>query len=274
MTTQTPVPVAAPPYTPVPREERQAHWAQMLEQALHEPGVLHDGYTAFWNYSIGNQMLALAQCLQRGITPGPLAAGGTWKQRGRLITKAEKGADPKSRKVAFVHFAYKAFWFVYAQTHGADWEAPPLPDWDRTRAMEHLHVTLQPFDHFNGNTQGYSLPEQRILALNPLAVYPHKTTFHELGHILLGHGHSSDLDHASKEVQAELVAYLCGTILNLEPDALSSSRAYIQSYIQRGGLVDTDARQVFSIANQILEAGYPAGWKQRLQEEPDEHPAR
>jgi hypothetical protein len=37
-------------------------------------GTLHEAYSWFWNYSLGNQILALVQCRERGIEPGPLAS--------------------------------------------------------------------------------------------------------------------------------------------------------------------------------------------------------
>ena len=54
--------------TPAP-----ATFAQLLDQAVNEPGVTSSAYSAFHNYSLGNQLLALAQCLARGIQPGPSA---------------------------------------------------------------------------------------------------------------------------------------------------------------------------------------------------------
>jgi len=38
----------------------------------------------------------------------------------------------------------------------------------------------------NGNAQGYASPAKQI-AINPVAALPHKTMFHELAHMVLGH---------------------------------------------------------------------------------------
>ena len=46
----------------------------IIEEAVTKPGTLHEAYSRFWNYSLGNQILALIQCRDRGIEPGPLAS--------------------------------------------------------------------------------------------------------------------------------------------------------------------------------------------------------
>jgi hypothetical protein len=42
-------------------------WAALLVEAVNKPGLIMDAYSAFWNYSVGNQILALIQCQLRGI---------------------------------------------------------------------------------------------------------------------------------------------------------------------------------------------------------------
>ena len=71
--------------TPAP-----ATFAKLLEQAVNEPGILSNAYRQFHNYSLGNQLLAWAQCVQRGIEPGPLATFQRWKELGRYVRKGEK----------------------------------------------------------------------------------------------------------------------------------------------------------------------------------------
>jgi N-terminal domain of anti-restriction factor ArdC len=68
----------------------QAQWARLLHEALTTPGLLLQAYSAFHNYSVGNQVLALVQCKQRGITPGPLATFPAWKEKGRHVRKGER----------------------------------------------------------------------------------------------------------------------------------------------------------------------------------------
>ena len=48
-------------------------WAALLQEAVTKPGYIHEGYSRFHSYSLGNQLLALFQCFARGIQPRPLA---------------------------------------------------------------------------------------------------------------------------------------------------------------------------------------------------------
>ena len=60
-----------------------ASFADLLASAVTEPGILSAAYRQFHNYSLGNQLLAWAQCQQRGIPPGPMATFPRWKDLGR-----------------------------------------------------------------------------------------------------------------------------------------------------------------------------------------------
>ena len=51
--------------TPAPQ------FADLLARAVTEPGIVSRAYSAFHGYSIGNQILALVQCADRGIPTGP-----------------------------------------------------------------------------------------------------------------------------------------------------------------------------------------------------------
>lgn len=46
------------------------------------------------------------------------------------------------------------------------------------------------FGEMNSNIQGYA--RKRSIAISPLAFMPHKTTFHELAHVCLGHTQEAD----------------------------------------------------------------------------------
>ena len=47
-------------------------------------------YSAFHNYSIGNQLLALMQCTLRGLTPGPINTFPGWQALGRHVKRGER----------------------------------------------------------------------------------------------------------------------------------------------------------------------------------------
>ena len=70
--------------------ENRIDWAKLLNEALTEPGRIHEAYSRFRGYSLGNRIWALTQCLLRGISPGPLASFNRWKELGRHIKKGER----------------------------------------------------------------------------------------------------------------------------------------------------------------------------------------
>ena len=94
-------------------------------------------------YSIGNQLLAWAQCLERGLQPGPLATYPRWKELGRYVRKGEKAltlcmpvivkrkmeqASDTDDAEVFTRFVYRPNWFTLAQTEGQPLAEQPIPD--------------------------------------------------------------------------------------------------------------------------------------------------
>jgi hypothetical protein len=51
----------------------------LLQDAVNKPGSIMQAYSAFHNYSLGNQLLALFECHARGIEPGPINTFPAWK---------------------------------------------------------------------------------------------------------------------------------------------------------------------------------------------------
>ena len=49
-----------------------------------------EAYSAFHNYSIGNQILALVQCQLRGLEPGPINTFPGWQALGRNVKRGER----------------------------------------------------------------------------------------------------------------------------------------------------------------------------------------
>ena len=65
-------------------------FADLLQSAVTEPGILSRAYQQFHSYSLGNQLLALMQCHQRGIEPGSMATYRRWQELGRQVKRGEK----------------------------------------------------------------------------------------------------------------------------------------------------------------------------------------
>src|SRR5439155_12352836 len=229
---------------------------------------------------MGNQLLAMFQCLSRGIQPGPLGTFPKWKELGRYVKKGERAlmlcmpitckrtkvvaaedGTEKDELLAFTHFTYKSHWFVLSQTEGADYVPPAIPDWYSQVALQNLNIERTAFETLDGNLQGYARTGRRI-AVSPLAALPHKTLFHECAHVLLGHCEERDLSESEitprdvREVEAEAVALLCCESLAL-PGA-EFSRGYIQSWSQGQPISERSAQRIFHAADQILGAGRSA----------------
>ena len=132
------------------------------------------------------------------------------------------------------------------------------PNWNAELALSTLGITRVEFTTMNGNAQGYAAPGKQI-AINPVAVLPHKTMFHELAHVVLGHteeGLLSDDEQTPRslrEVEAESVALLCCASLGLEAKNLHAATF-------RTGWVllvspEKSAQKIFAAAAAILKGG-------------------
>ena len=255
-------------------------WATLLDEAVTKPGYIHEAYSRFHNYSLGNQLLALFQCFERGIQPGPLATFPKWKELGRHVNKGEKaltlcmpitgkrtktvtgedGAE-QGEEFAFTHFTYRAHWFTLCQTEGTEYQPPALPEWNERTALAALNIEREPFEDLDGNTQGYAKRGRKV-AVSPIAAQPFKTLFHELAHVCLGHTGDGDLSDSEatprdlREMEAEAVALLCCESLGL-PGA-EYSRGYIQSWGQGQTISERSAQRIFHAADQILRSGRTA----------------
>ena len=258
-------------------------WSILLIEAVNNPGMIMEAYSAFHNYSIGNQILALVQCHGRGLEPGPINTFPGWQALGRNVKRGERALTlcmPVTRKVrdeesadnesdrherTFTTFMHKPRWFVISQTAGDEFIPPCLPEWNAEQALAGLQIEQISFTHTDGNCQGYA--RQRQIAINPVAQLPHKTLFHEAAHVVLGHTTEADFADTERtpknlrEVEAEAVALLCCEALNLEGAAYC--RGYIQNWLypnfgyNGSGIPEKSAQKIFHAADRILRAGGP-----------------
>ncbi len=256
-----------------------ATWGELLHSAVNTPGKLLAAYTAFHNYSLGNALLALTQCRQRNLEPGPLNTYRGWLELKRQVRKGEKGItlcmpiqykkrvrkddaqDKEKEEVTLSTFAFRAYWFVLAQTDGEPMDALPIPGFDLDTALRTLNITRTEFDEMNGNIQGFATG--RAIAISPIAAIPHKTMFHEIAHCVLQHTTNEKLVDSEatpvnlREVEAESVALLCCESLNL--DGAEYARGYIQHWLKgEKEIPNHNAARIFTAASTILKAGNPA----------------
>jgi hypothetical protein len=165
-------------------ENYQVQFRDLLKRAVSEPGTISAAYSAFHNYSIGNQLAALFQCTFRKIPVGPISTLKDWNSKGRFVKRGEKAiwlCMPITGKKAvkdesgqettehYTFFVWKPRWFVLAQTEGQDYKPDAASAaWDRAKALEGLSIEERPFEMVDGNCQGYS--QARTIAVSPLAV--------------------------------------------------------------------------------------------------------
>jgi antirestriction protein ArdC len=249
-------------------------FSDLLKQAITMPGIISKAYSAFHNFSIGNQQAAIGQCMARGLDIGPIATFKAWQDLGRCVTKGQKALTlcmPVTMKTtrkneqtgqdeihSFNRFMWRNNWFVLSQTDGQDYQHEvKTPAWCADTALQNLGINQVSFSETNGNCQGYAIDQS--IAINPVAAFPHKTRFHELAHVVLGHTKehmmtdSEQTPRDVREVQAESVAYILCSILGLP--GLDESRGYIQGWLSGADVQEKTAHQIFSTADKILKAG-------------------
>src|SRR5438105_10405779 len=156
-----------------PKTSIELAFTDLLQRAVSEPGLISRAYSAFHGYSIGNQLLALVQCVERRLEPGPIATFMGWKAKGRSVRKGQKALvlcmpvtckrrptddvdDQDAKAPTFTRFIYRPHWFVLGQTEGAAVEPPALEQWDASRALAELRIAEESFTMLDGNCQGYA----------------------------------------------------------------------------------------------------------------------
>ena len=242
---------------------------RLMQEALTMPGQMGSTYNRFYEYSYGNQ---IALWMQR--VEGPVATYQRWQDVGRHVKKGAKAASilrPIMRKVendqGELSMQVRGFkWvrciFGFNDTEGEDLPPWDPPEWNTDRALGALGITRVAFDSLSGNAQGYSHGKE--IAINPVAVYPFKTLWHELGHIGLGHTSGQGLKEYREhrglmEFQAESTAYLGMNELGATDQFnAGESRAYIQSWLAGREPTEKHIREVFSTVDKLLKAGRAA----------------
>lgn len=249
-----------------PNQQLEVEWGELLETALTAPGRISEVYSRFYNYSFGNMVMLMLQGVDE-----PVNTLKRWNSMNRRVIKGSRAAsimvpltykeeNERGEEVRRLRgFKLSKSLFTVSQTEGDP--IPPVEPkgWDLETAHKNLDIKRVPFVGLDGNMQGYS--RDREYAINPVAGNPTKTTFHEIGHIVLGH--TTEDEHAEyqqhrgvKEFQVESTAYLTMNELGeLDEKTASESRGYISSWLKGERPEDVAIRQVFTATDQILRAG-------------------
>lgn len=241
-------------------------YERLMQEALTMPGQMGSTYSRFYQYSFGNQIALWMQGVEE-----PVNTYKRWLAMGRQV---KRGSKAKSIMVPLLYkgedkdgneemqmrgVKWLSCLFTLSETEGEELPAWEPPTWSRERALGALGVREVAFQQSNGNIQGYARGNE--LAINPLAAYPLKTTFHELGHIVLKHTTDDGLQEYQQhrgifEFQAESVAYLGMNEVGAQAymDA-AESRQYIQQWLSGREPAERDIRQVFGATDKILKSG-------------------
>lgn len=235
----------------------------LFNEALTKPGMLSDAYARFYEFSIGNSILALLQAGNQ-----PVATYKRWQALGRQVKRGAQAISllvpvtfkkDEDKDDTITIFKSVNRWFKLSDTEGE-----PLShelkthEFNLDQALSALDIEKVDFISSNFNCQGYAY--KNSIAINPAAKYPLKTAIHEIAHVLLGH--TKDTQHSDTltlepsvmEVEAESVAYLVMSILGHE-QVLTESRGYIQSWYSDAKREKIRVSKIFGIADKIIKAG-------------------
>lgn len=253
---------------------------EYLSEIYDKPSKIHEAYRLFRNYSPRNRILAERQLIELE----PINTYKGWQELGRQVKKGSRGIclflpvvtknkveeerDEENQaiklsKLLSPHFILKRNWFTLSQTEGEEFKPEELPNFDTKKALEVLGITQEKFRIINGNCQGYAIPSENIIAINPLSFASYKTTIHEIAHCLLHKENAEiidrdELDLSVMEFEAETTAYLVCCSLG-KFDHLEYSRGYISNWIKKENIEEENFKRAFDAANIILKAGILEG---------------
>ena len=218
------------------KEEFSVNYSELLQEVLTKKGTISTCFRTFHNYSVNNQFLLYWQLHCRGKQVSPVNSYTRWQALGRQVRGGESGmylwvpitfkANVKDEETGEVKqvpiikgFKYKKGAFSLDQTDSIKGEEfsvseIQIPNFDFNKVYDYFGIKLVPFTKLNGNIQGYANPETRELAINPLAEDPEMTILHEVAHIAMKHN-DCKYDSSLKELEAESIAYIVGSILGL-----------------------------------------------------------
>ena len=250
-------------------------WRAALKEAYEREGSIHGVYDRFWPYSYTNQILFLMQGYHE-----PMASLKRWNQLGRKViagsragkvivpllvkertpepAEGEESLEEKRERVArLVGFKLVNGVFPLSATTGEELPHVEPPGWSLQQFLSTTGIREVPFDHTDGNIQGYSRGLE--FAVNPFAVDRGRTIFHEIGHIMCKHtlgGDDVPMHRGQREGEAEMTAYLCmketGTLTD---ERATHSRGYLQHWMDGDELPETSIQRIFRTVEAILRAG-------------------
>lgn len=273
---------------------RTVDYTELLKDSIEKEGTIAECFNLFHDYSLLNTLWIARQQMKMFGSITPIKGFRQWEKFNRRLKPqyATKYGKPKFGSAIEVLFPSKTFvpvvdengkpkldkdgkeikkeifngrfeskWVhvAYSQTEIMDSSKPDgfkkADDlkFDLNKLVETLDIKLVDYNDLDGNCQGYATPIKQTLAMSPVAARPMETALHEIAHCLLHQ--KTDLPQHLREVQAESVVYIVGTMLNADESILSDARGYIQNWFRHGNaneLTDKITRPIIQAANLIL----------------------
>lgn len=251
------------------RQDYRPDWPGLLEAALTIEGSVGNSFNRLYRYSLGN----LAFLMYQGVTPQPVATYKRWSELNRQVKRGSKAReiirpititlkdqlDDQGQPKKITKFKPVKAIFPIEDTEGEPLPEIELPEWSRSRAIGTLALREVPFELFDAGVAGYSV--NRDIAINPTALHPEATWFHEAAHIVAGHTTPDQLalyqsHRGTFELEAEGSAYLTMNELEvLTEDVATVSRGYLQGWLRGKKPSEQSIRKVFKTADTLIDAG-------------------
>ena len=71
-------------------ENKEINFNELLKEAIEKPGRLLEAYKAFHNFSLCNRILAMSQCIAKGIEISPLPTFNQWNAKDRHVKRGSR----------------------------------------------------------------------------------------------------------------------------------------------------------------------------------------
>ena len=257
-------------------------WSALLVEAVNKPGMIMQAYSAFHNYSIGNQILALVQCQLRGLEPGPINTFPGWQALGRTVKRGERAlilCMPITRKVRDEEAqesegenGERTFTSFHAQGRAGSLSIK------QSAKNSHRHacrngMQSERLRHSTSNrslslTRTATVRDTQRSARSRSILWPNcriRHFFMKLAHVVLGHTTEADFTDTERtpknlrEVEAEVSRF--ALLRSLEPrrrrllPRLYPELAMSRDWHNGDAIPEKSAQKIFRAADQILRAG-------------------
>lgn len=259
---------------------------RIIEQALTQPGTIAGCFSLFHDFSISNSVGFMGQLKAKGLKVTPVMKSKGWVENGFISEEKRRklssqflwGLLPVAKKYParddegkllkdkdgkqvydekFLGFKMCQAWLASSQL-GIEVKQQIEQKFDELEVLDRLGLDMVEWGLTEGNAQGYAIPNKKQIAINPLCTKRVDTFLHEVAHCLL---HSDlnkivdgeKLDRSTREVEAELTAYVCLVMLDYDnEELLSNARGYIQGWLGKNEFKNFG--RVYKAVNTIMKA--------------------